>query len=334
MWRKYLSATIASLLLILTFTGCTKFDGSDSPLIVAVDANSAAAVLNAFGVSSNTSNSGSYSNNTSSVVATTAFTAENEAKNATEPQSVSDTNETKSAVDDTTIADTENKAENPTENSSDSENTSGIAGFETKEKIVDYYKECFNLVKSSAKGITHTISDTSNSPAICEAGKLSSIASTLMNTFLKESEPNEEMAVSEFPPSVSAVSALDSSFVDTATITESGDYYEVYIKLDATEDNPDVNPESGGGKAGTLVNIIEASQVEEAAGSMVKFENLKNSYFETSVKAKIEKSTKHIVEAEFICPSIMSFDKVTAAIISVENARLGLTYRDVFTVQW
>lgn len=329
---KVITLFLAAALLLACFSSCRKFDGSDGGAVIAIGANDAAAVAGMLGLGGGASSAPQQSSQSSA--------PKHETPAAQTPQTPAQAQDTPAEKPADTPSD--KPAETPSQSAQDTPAQETLAETpaqndgrpSSKEEIVAYYKTAFDLVKSSAKGVTHTVSDASNNPPVVEAGKLSSIAGTLMNTFLKTSEPNETMAASELPPKGVMKSALDPSFVGAAECNDAGDFYEIYIRLDCTETDPDVNPPAGGGKAGTLVDVIESSQVEEAAGSMIKFTNLKNSYFETSVKAKIEKSTGHLVEAVFTCPSYMSFDKVTAAILSVENARLGLTYTETFTVQW
>jgi hypothetical protein len=204
----------------------------------------------------------------------------------------------------------------------------------TKEEIVNLFTTAYNKAMAEAKGATHVKTSPTNNPPIVETGKLSSIASGLMGSFLKESSPNTEIPVTDVPPKGLSTSPLTAAIVAEATCTENAGVYEVMIKLNCTEENPDVNPPAGGGKAGTIVNVLETSTITDAVGNVVKFENPKNTYFDTTVKAKIEKDSGKLLELQAICPSILSFDKVTAVVLSVENARIGLTYDDTYKINW
>ena len=320
--KKILSLILTVILISTVLTSCKSFNGSDADFVLDVhvenlDNNSKSDNINSTSSTPNIPTSKAQEKTTvksegtasDSVVATTEITTGQTAEKQ----------------------DTSEPVEQATQNTSEQSNGNAPS---TKEEIVEYYKKAFSLAKTDAKKVIMTYTNTTNQPAICEAGKLSSIASTLMNTFMKESEPNEELSPADLPPKGIMTSPLDASFVREATCKDTGDSYEIYIVLDITQDSPDVNPPAGGGKAGTITDVLESSSVTDAVGSIIKFENLANSYFDTSITAVVEKSTGHLTALETVCPSIMSFDKVSAAIISVEDARLGLTYNNRYSIEW
>ena len=207
----------------------------------------------------------------------------------------------------------------------------------TVAEIVNYYKECYNKIATEGSGATLTYNKNSNSPNVLEIGDLSSIAGTLMNQFLTETQPNEAIPVADVAPKGVTTCNLTEDMVAEATCTDNGDTYTVHIKLNCTQDNPDVNPSAGGGKAGTIVDVVLVEDITGAAGSFINFENVQNQYFDTEVTATIEKSTGHITELYTVSPTIMSFGSVSVkpfGFPSIDNARIGLTYENRYTITY
>ena len=202
--------------------------------------------------------------------------------------------------------------------------------------MVNYYKECYNKIATEASGATLTYTNNTNSPDVLEVGGLSSIAGTLMGMFLKESQPNTALTPADVAPKGVTTCNLTPDMVAEATCTDNGDTYTVHIKLNCTQDNPDINPTAGSGKAGTIVDVVNVSDITDAAGSMIDFTDVQNQYFDTEVTATIEKSTGHITELKTISPTIMSFGSVSAmgGLLSLDNARIGLTYENHYTIAY
>ncbi|MBQ6018564.1 MAG: hypothetical protein IJL26_00155, partial [Clostridia bacterium] len=236
----------------------------------------------------------------------------------------------------TTAAPANNDTTAPTEAPALSEQPAANAAPTSKEEIVALYKEAYGKIATDATGAVHTWNNSTNQPPVVEAGALSSIASTLMNMFLKENTPNEQLSPSDVPPKGVTTCNLDMNYVADATCTDNGGTYTVTIRLNTTQDAPEVNPAPGSGGIGSICDVIETKSITDAAGTFIKFEGLENRYFEGEVTATIEKETKHITEIHVKSPSFMCFGKAQAIIgfPKIENARLGLTYEDKFTISY
>ena len=224
----------------------------------------------------------------------------------------------------------------PTEAPAPSEQPAADAAPTSKEEIVALYKEAYGKIATDATGAVHTWNNSTNQPQVVEAGALSSVASTLMNMFLKENTPNEQLSPADVPPKGVTTCNLDMNYVGDATCTDNGGTYTVTIKLNTTQDSPEVNPAPGSGGIGSICDVIETKSITDAAGTFIKFEGLENRYFEGEITATIEKETKHITEIHVKSPSFMCFGKAQAVIgfPKIENARLGLTYEDKFTISY
>ena len=261
--------------------------------------------------------------NGSSVNTTAATTAATTAK-------ADDTTAKNSDTTVPTSAQQEQPSEQPAQPAADAAPTAAA-------DVVALYKEAYAKIAAEATGATQTWTNAQNQPQIVEAGALSSVAGTLMNTFLKESSPNAPLAPADVPPKGVTTCNLDMAYVAEATCADNGGTYEVRIKLNTTQDSPEVNPSLGSTGVGAISDVIEVSEITDAAGAFINFENMENRYFETEITATIDKATKHITELYVKCPSIMCFGKAAVkplGIPSIENARLGLTYENRYTIAY
>lgn len=212
----------------------------------------------------------------------------------------------------------------------------------TKEEIVKYYETAVNKVKSQAKSVAKVYSNAEHYKNILELGNysaLKSIASNLMGTFMKADDKRYDFAgtaaiVENFPPRKVSNVKIDPSTIAEAKCDDKGTYYEVYLKANSSESNPDVNPPTGGGKVGQFVNVVEEKQITDAAGNMVQFKNLENRYFDAWVKAKIDKATGNITELETYLPSVMYFGEVKVTLINAKDISVGLAYIEKWVVNW
>ena len=155
-----------------------------------------------------------------------------------------------------------------------------------------------------------------------------------MGMFLKA---NEEPIVhtgadiaANFPPTKESADGLTADMIGQYNVKEEGDFYIVTLKLNSSEEKPDL-----GDNAQYLVNIVEAKTVEEAAAGFVSFTGLRNEYIAPMIEAKINKTTNQMTELHTVCPSYMKFDSAKVAmIINVNNVGIGLQYETKWTVQW
>lgn len=212
----------------------------------------------------------------------------------------------------------------------------------TKEEIVKYYETAVNKVKSQAKSVAKVYSNAEHYKNILELGNysvLKSIASNLMGKFMKADDKRYDFGgtaaiVENFPPRKVSNVKIDPSTIAEAKCDDKGTYYEVYLKANSSESNPDVNPPTGGGKVGQFVNVVEEKQITDAAGNMVQFKNLENRYFDAWVKAKIDKATGNITELETYLPSVMYFGEVKVPLINAKDISVGLAYIEKWVVNW
>lgn len=199
------------------------------------------------------------------------------------------------------------------------------------QQAIDLYKTAMAKAKSSAKTVTHTKTGATNYNGIVEAGKLSSIASSLMGMFMKESEPNEVIDKAELPPKAGAAN-LTKATVKSATVKEEGNFQVVTINMKNATD-----PKAGADGIGSVANVIEESQITGAIGSVpgLALNGISIDYENVYVTCKIEKSTGNMTYLLVDAPCVLKIANAKVPLLgTVDNAKVGIECKDEYTLAY
>ncbi len=239
-------------------------------------------------------------------------------------------NTTAAPVETTTAAPVETTTAAPVENTTAA--PSGAPA--TKEEIITYYVTAYNKIASEAKSIVRTYDYTSQYNNILDINgnaTLAKLAQTLMTQFMKEDKSELPGDASSLPPVGLTSLSIAPGQISNATCEDKGDYYEVKLYSTGTDDNWEIDSQPGTGSAGVIGPLLRTEDVSGAAGSLIKFEGLHSWYGTACVTANIDKATGHITYFDFLTPSVLHFDSVTAAlVVKVSNCNIGL----LFHQQW
>lgn len=157
---------------------------------------------------------------------------------------------------------------------------------------------------------------------------LDSTARGLMNTFMKDdTEPivysTREEIVSEYiVPGQSYASRLTADSVETATCTDKGNEYVIYIKL-----KDEKNPVTGKG-VGSVCDIIEANEVSEKVSFI---ESFTTDYYDCEVEMTVDKATGRVVHAKYSVPLVFG---VTVNLFGTHSGNVGLTFIKDYTITY
>ena len=195
----------------------------------------------------------------------------------------------------------------------------------TKSEIVALYRDGINNAKKNAKEVTYISNETINYNNIVEVGMLSSTAQSLISSFMGYSEKNEIVDNNALPPSDISCK-LSTTYVKSATITESGSYYIVKITM-----NDAVNPVEGEG-IGAVVNIIEEETLAASLPSNATMSDFSIAYENVSVEAKIEKSTGRVVYLTADAPAILTMDVRMG--VTINDAKVGIQTIDKYEIAY
>lgn len=241
-------------------------------------------------------------------------------------------NTTSAPAESTTAAPAESTTSAPAPAETTTAASSGVPT--TKEEIITYYVTAYNKIASDAKSIVRTYDYTSQYNNILDINgnaTLAKLAQTLMNQFMKEDKSELPGDASSLPPVGLTSLTISPAQVSNATCEDKGDYYEVKLYSTGTDDNWEIDSQPGTGSAGVIGPLLRSEDVSGAAGSLIKFEGLHSWYGTACVTANIDKATGHITYFDFLTPSVLHFDSVTAAlVVKVNNCNIGL----LFHQQW
>ena len=206
------------------------------------------------------------------------------------------------------------------------------SGKMTTEQIVDLYKKGINNVHTNAKTAVRVKDGAINYNGIVEAGALSSAASSLMGMFMVPDEAsievkNEEWDKANVPPKSCNLTAAG---VKSATCEEKGGKYIVTIVAkDAT------NPKAGGDGIGSLIDVIEESQITGSISSVpgLSLSNISIAYENVTVVATIDKATGNIENIKINAPCVLQLS-AKLLVASIDNAKVGIQVISEFAMTY
>ena len=185
------------------------------------------------------------------------------------------------------------------------------------EEIAAYFSSAINKAKAEASSVTLLQKKGTNYNGVVDAGNnflLSSIAKSLMGSFLKEESPNivyntrSEIADNFIPRGTQSV--LTANDIAEASCTEENGYYILKVKV-----KPDNNPAAGHG-SGAVGSVITTDEITSAVNGRINFDNLLCQYDGASAQIKVEKATGHLTE---ISSSLPMYLHLTALQYNTQN---------------
>ena len=182
------------------------------------------------------------------------------------------------------------------------------------------YVDALNKAKSSATKVTRVRTNASNYKDHVKAGMLSSIAKSLMGTFMKEDTTPVDIDKNDLPPK-GLNCTLDASAVDKVDVQKDGDNTIVTIVTKAES-----NPKAGSG-IGSAVSIIEESTITSAVEGVIEISNIKLDYDPCTLKATIDASG-NLVALYVQAPCILSLSAMGI------DAEVGIDCEDEFVIAY
>lgn len=182
------------------------------------------------------------------------------------------------------------------------------------------YVDALNKAKSSATKVTRVRTNASNYKDHVKAGMLSSIAKSLMGTFMKEDTTPVDIDKNDLPPK-GLNCTLDASAVDKVDVQKDGDNTIVTIVTKAES-----NPKAGSG-IGSAVSIIEEKTITDAVEGVIEISNIKLDYDPCTLKATIDASG-NLVALYVQAPCILSLSAMGI------DAEVGIDCEDEFVIAY
>ena len=210
---------------------------------------------------------------------------------------------------------------------------SGDASKMSTEQIVDLYKKGMDKVHTSAKTAVRVKDGAINYQKVVVAGNLTSIAEKLMGMFMVADEAsieakNEEWDKANVPPKTCNLTAAGVKSADCAE--KDGKYVVTIVAKDAT------NPKSGADGVGSVIDVIEESQITGAIGSVpgLELNNISIAYENVTVVATIDKATGNIENIKINAPCYLSLDAKVPLLGSIDGAKVGIQVISEFAMTY
>ncbi len=182
------------------------------------------------------------------------------------------------------------------------------------------YVDALNKAKTSATKVTRVRTNASNYKDHVKAGMLSSIAKSLMGTFMKEDTTPVDIDKNDLPPK-GAKCTLSQDAVQSVDVKKDGDNTIVTIVTKAES-----NPKAGSG-IGTAVSIIEDKTITDAVAGVIEISDIKLDYDPCTLKATID-ANGNLVALYVQAPCILSLSAMGI------DAEVGIDCEDEFVIAY
>ena len=240
-----------------------------------------------------------------------------------------DSNTNTGSNDNGTNSGSNNNNANTGNNNSGDANTGANNGANADDaKNFDLFVKSFKGVKTNAKSATLDRKSAFNYNNHIKANSLiETVAAPLLSSLLKEEVVGETYTgadiMAQFPPS-GVTCNLKQDDVKNITCTEEGNYYIVEVTVKGSK-----NPKAGE-SVGAVASIITEQQIADPIKDIPLINGLKPTcdYHDTTVKAKIEKSTGNMVEYYFHLPMILIMAD------SKNSYEIGLGFEQWWTIAY
>ncbi len=254
--------------------------------------------------------------------------------NSNQGSYVDNSNQQQTVVPETTQPSADANQPSNTGNSGNTDNKTDApqSGKLSTQQIIDLYKKGMNNVHTNAKTAVRVKDGAINYNGIVEAGALSSAASTLMGMFMVPDEAsievkNEEWDKANVPPKTCN---LTPAGVKSATYEEKGGKYIVTIVAKDA-----VNPKAGADGIGSVIDVIEESQITGSISSVpgLSLNNISIAYENVTVVATIDKATGNIENIKINAPCVLQLS-AKLLVASIDNAKVGIQVISEFAMTY
>ena len=196
-------------------------------------------------------------------------------------------------------------------------------------EIVELFNQTANRIKTEAVKVVKNYEKRNvNEEELVVPAALESTAKSAMKTFLSDdTEPieyttREEIVAEYIVPGQSYVSKLTADTVESASCTDNGETYTIYLKL--KDEN---NPTAGKG-IGAVCDVIEAEEVAEKTSIV---ESFSTEYHDCEVKVTVDKESGRVISANYNVPLIL---KIKVNLFGTHDFALALSFEKDYTIYY
>ncbi|MBR3790104.1 MAG: hypothetical protein IKJ86_08945 [Clostridia bacterium] len=223
-------------------------------------------------------------------------------------------------------------------NNADAQKPSGDSGAAqsgklSDQQVVDLYKTAMNNARTKSSSVVRVKDGAINYKGIVEAGKLSSVASTLMGMFMAKDAnsieaKNEPWEKEKLPDA----SALTTNGLQKISYEEKGGQYIVTLVAKNA-----VSPKANSDGVGSLSGVIEESQITGAIGSVpgLALEGISIDYENVTAVATIDKASGNLVAFNIDAPCVLKIGHAKVPLLGeVNDAKVGIQVITEYTIAY
>lgn len=217
----------------------------------------------------------------------------------------------------------DNSGNNDASDNAGGENKPNTNATNAQQEYLDMYKKAVANARTNAASVIRVKDGAINYKGIVEAGKLSSVADTLMGMFMAESADaievkNEPWEKENLPDA----SNLTLNGIQEIKRADQGDTYLIkVVAKNAT------NPKAGDDGVGSVAGVIEESQITGAIGSVpgLTLEGISIDYENVTAIATIDKATGNLIALNLDAPCILNIGHAKVPLLGeINNAKVGI----------
>jgi hypothetical protein len=225
-----------------------------------------------------------------------------------------------------------------TNNNADAQKPSGDSGAAqsgklSDQQVVDLYKTAMNNARTKSSSVVRVKDGAINYKGIVEAGKLSSVASSLMGMFMAKDAnsieaKNEPWEKEKLPDA----SALTTNGLQKISYEEKGGQYIVTLVAKNA-----VSPKANSDGVGSLSGVIEESQITGAIGSVpgLTLEGISIDYENVTAVATIDKASGNLVAFNIDAPCVLKIGHAKVPLLGeVNDAKVGIQVITEYTIAY
>ncbi len=202
---------------------------------------------------------------------------------------------------------------------------------EAKRKIVEYFNESSNRVKTEAvKVVKNFEKRTHNADKLSLPSAIKGVAQKVLESKITDitepvEYPSREAIIAKYPvPGEEWSSTLDPEDVEKATCTEKDDEYEITLFLKKC-----VDPEPGKGTSRAM-DCLDVPTVRDTAPEFITAFSAE--YYDCVIRCRVEKETGRTVWASYTAPVLIKVG--LDAGFTAFDAEIGLTFEKDYTITY
>lgn len=222
---------------------------------------------------------------------------------------------------------------NDNSSNTDNQDKPSADASKNEQEYLDMYKKAVANARANATSVVRVKDGAINYKGVAEAGKLSSVASTLMGMFMVADEnaievKNEPWEKEKLPDA----SALTLNGIQKITREDKGNTYVItVVAKDAT------NPKEGADGVGAVAGVIEESQITGAIGAVpgLTLDGISIDYENVTAVATVDKATGNCIALNINAPCFLKIAHAKVPLLGeIDNAKVGIQVITEYTIAY